>query len=53
MALASGQGGAVVGSVVFSCESWVVSCLEWSPTEIARPVGEWTPQGLEAGVFSC
>ena len=52
-ALASGQGGAVVGLVVFSCESWVVSCLEWSPTGIARPVGGWMPQGLDAGVLSC
>ena len=52
-ALASGQGGAVIGSVVFSCESWVVSFLEWSPTGIARPVGGWTLQGLETGVLSC
>ena len=53
MALASGQSGAVVGLVVFSCESWVVSCLEWSPTGIARPVGGWMPQSLDAGVLSC
>ena len=45
--------GGMVGLVVFSCESWVVSCLEWSPTGIARPVGGWTPQGLEAGALSC
>ena len=53
VALASGQGGAVVGSVVFACDSWVVSCLEWSPTGIARPVGGWMPQGLETGDLSC
>ena len=46
-------GGGLVGLVVFSCESWVVSCLEWSPAGIARPVGGWTPQGLEAGALSC
>lgn len=48
--LGAGREGGVL--VVF-CELWVVSCLEWSPTGIARPVGGWMPQGLETGVLSC
>ena len=46
------QGGGL-GLVVFSCESWVVPCLEWSSTGIGRPVAGWMAQGLETGVLSC
>ena len=46
------QGGGL-GLVVFSCESWVVPCLEWSSTGIGRPVAGWMAQGLDTGVLSC
>lgn len=45
--------GGGLGLVVFSCESWVVPCLEWSPTGTGRPVAGWMAQGLETGVLSC